>query len=63
MLTFSAIALTIPDRLELMPLDCNQYQNLSQCSTESTFEMKPQVGTKEPALGMGRRVPYTIIIK
>lgn len=37
-LTFSAIALTIPDRFELMPLDCSQYQNLSQCSTESTLK-------------------------
>lgn len=36
-LTFSAMALTIPDLFELMPFDWSQYQNLSQCSTESTF--------------------------
>lgn len=40
-LTFSAIAFTMPDRFELMPFACSQYQNLSQCSTESTWFLHP----------------------
>lgn len=59
-LTFSAMALTIPDRCALMPLDCSQYQNLSQCSTESTFKnnhgkksMKCQIGSCMSSVAMG----------
>ena len=50
MLTFSAMALTMPDRFELMPLDCSQYQNLSQCSTESTFGDETHTRTSERGL-------------
>lgn len=62
MLTFSAIALTMPDRFELMPLDCSQYQNLSQCSTESTFgETKNSTNTnarKDRGLRQQAGTPY-----
>lgn len=46
MLTFSAMAVTIPDRCELMPLDCSQFQNFSQCSLVSTFGNKTNKHTR-----------------
>lgn len=46
-LTFSAIAFTMPDRFELMPFAWSQYQNLSQCSTESTWFSCPGPASRE----------------
>lgn len=59
-LTFSAMALTIPDRLELMPLDWSQYQNLSQCSTESTLTRisKRQGETSQPTRRLYVRIIF-----